>query len=106
MDRRPGPLTLSGGLIVIVAVGVLARMAPVAAQTAAPPGSTINGTVPTVQGNRWGGLDHQPTPSQVAPIAGSRERTRINRKLNKLDQRLLNTPIPQPPAGGPTVPGD
>jgi hypothetical protein len=52
----------------------------------------------------WNGLDHQPTPSEVAP-AGAAQQARINHKLNKLDKQLLNDPLPKMPAGAPPVTG-
>jgi hypothetical protein len=79
---------------------------PALAQSTDGPGSTINGTVPTAEGNVWNGLDHQPTPSEVAPLGNAQEQARINRKLNKLDKQLLNDPLPKVPAGAPQVQGN
>ena len=76
------------------------------AQTGAPPGSTINGTVPTAEGNVWNGLDHQPTPSEVAPAGNAQQQARINHKLSKLDQQLLNDPLPKLPPGAPVIQGN
>jgi hypothetical protein len=79
---------------------------PARAQTGATAGSTVNGTVPLSEGNIWGGLDHQPTPSEAGPAISSQQQARINHKLNKLDEQLLNDPLPQVPAGGPSVQGN
>ncbi len=79
---------------------------PALAQTTTTPGSTINGTVPTSEGNRWNGLDHQPTPSETVPIQNPHQQAKVNHKLNKLDQQLLNYKLPKLPSGAPTVNGN
>ena len=103
MDRMRGTATLLlCGAFLLAAV---ARQ-PAQAQSAPPPGSTINGTVPTSEGNVWNGFDHQPTPSQVAPAGSAQQQSRINRKLGKLDQQLLNYKLPKVPADAPPVAGN
>ena len=79
---------------------------PALAQTTVTPGSTINGTVPRSEGNRWNGLDHQPTSSETIPIQNSHQQAKVNHKLSKLDQQLLNYKLPKLPAGAPTVDGN
>ena len=86
--------------------GALMLAPPAMAQSAAPPGSTINGTVPTSEGNIYNGFDHQPTASEAGPSGDAQQQARINRKLNKLDQQLLNDPLPKLPAGAPPVAGN
>jgi hypothetical protein len=111
MDRIPGSLALTAhfGATALLLGGalILIPIAPSAlAQTGAPAGSTINGTVPLSEGNTWGGLDHQPTPSEAGPAVSAQQQARISHKLNKLDEELLNDPLPQVPAGGPSVQGN
>lgn len=103
MDRKRGAAAGAASLGLAGAV-IWMTLVPAGAQTPAPPGSTINGTVPTAQGNVWNGLDHQPTPSEIAPITSPKQNARVNRKLNKLDSELLNAPLPPPPKGGPSIP--
>jgi hypothetical protein len=103
MTRRFGSAArLFCGALMLAAITRHAALA----QNAPPPGSTVNGTVPTSEGNVWNGLDHQPTPSDVAPIGNAQQQARINRKLNKLDQQLLNDPLPKVPNGAPPVTGN
>jgi hypothetical protein len=109
MVRLPGSANLiaRGRAAATLALGGLLLMAPPAlAQNSPPPGSTINGTVPTAEGNVWNGLDHQPTPSEIAPVGNAQEQARINHKLSKLDQQLLNDPLPKLPPGAPTIQGN
>ncbi len=84
---------------------VLGSAGAASAQSSGNPASTINGTVPTSEGNIWGGLDHQPTPGEVAP-GSPQQQAKINHKLNKLDQQLLNYKLPKLPAGAPAVEGN
>jgi hypothetical protein len=103
MDRIPGVTAcLLGGLLMLEP---LARL-PALAQTAPPPGSTINGTVPSSDGNVWNGFDHQPTPADTAPVTGLHRRAHVNRTLGKLDRQLLNDPLPKIPAGAPQADGN
>jgi len=111
MDRIPGSPALTAhfgtAALLLCGVFILAPIGrPALAQTGATAGSTINGTVPLSEGNTWGGLDHQPTPSEAGPAFSSQQQARINHKLNKLDEQLLNDPLPQVPAGGPSVQGN
>jgi hypothetical protein len=109
MDRLPGSAALRGRGRAAAAfllggalmLGTLAQ--PAMAQSAPPPGSTANGTVPTSEGNVWNGLDHQPTPSEVAPINNPNQQAQINHTLRKLDKELLKDPLPKLPAGAPPV---
>jgi hypothetical protein len=101
MDRRSGCAALAALLC-----GALLLAPPALAQSAAPPGSTLNGTVPTSEGNVWNGLDHQPTPAEIAPATNSHQQAKQNHKLGKLDQQLLNDPLPKSPAGAPPVSGN
>jgi hypothetical protein len=89
----------------IAGAALLLSAALMLAQNAAPPGSTINGTVPTAEGNVWNGLDHQPRRDDRAP-ANARPQARINHRLSKLDRQLLNDPLPRAPAGAPPVAGN
>jgi hypothetical protein len=100
MDRKLGAATLLG-----LGAALLVPLVPALAQTAPPPGSTINGTVPTTEGNVWNGLDHQPTPADVPP-ADEAQQQKINHKLDKLDQQLLNYQLPKLPVGAPPVAGN
>ena len=52
------------------------------AQSPGNPASTINGTVPTSEGNIWGGLDHQPTPGELPP-GDVQQQAKINHKLEQ-----------------------
>ena len=100
MDRMLGAAALLG-----LGAALLVPLAPALAQTAPPPGSTINGTVPTSEGNVWNGQDHQPTPSEVPP-ASAQQQAKINHKLNKIDRQLLKYKLPKVPAGAPPVVGN
>jgi hypothetical protein len=100
MDRMLGAATLLS-----LGVALLVPLAPALAQGAPPPGSTINGTVPTSEGNVWNGMDHQPTPSEVPP-ASAQQQAKINHKLSKLDQQLLNYKLPKLPKGAPPITGN
>ena len=112
MNHSPGGATVPahGRLAVALVLCCGFALAPIGrpalAQSTATPGSTINGTVPTSEGNRWNGLDHQPTPSEVAPTGNPQQQTQVNHTLSKLDQQLLNQPLPKVPAGAPPVNGD
>jgi hypothetical protein len=97
---RAGAVTFCVGI-----AQVALPMGQAHAQTAPPPGSTINGTVPTSEGNIWNGLDHQPTPADV-PSIGSAQQAQISHKLDNLDQQLLNYKLPKLPAGAPPVAGN
>jgi len=100
MDRKR-----SAGALMLCSLLMALPLVPALAQSA-PPGSTINGTVPNSEGNVWGGLDHQPTPSEVAPLNNQQEQAKINHKLSKLDQQLLNYKLPKVPNGAPPVAGN
>jgi hypothetical protein len=100
MDRKLGAATLLS-----LAAALVVPLAPALAQSAQGPGSTISGTVPTTEGNVWGGLDHQPTPADVPPST-AQQQAKINHKLDKLDQQLLNFQLPKLPAGAPSVSGN
>jgi hypothetical protein len=91
--------------IALLAV-LIAPIVPAHAQTSPPPGSTITGAVPSSEGNIWGGLDHQPTPSEIAPLNNQQQQAKINHKLSKLDQQLLNYKLPKVPNGAPPVAGN
>ena len=112
MNLLSGPQRLSAQGRFVRAVffcGALAAAGarqPALAQTAAPPGSTINGTVPTSEGNRWNGFDHQPTPSEAAPDNDPHQQAQINHTLSKLDKQLLNEPLPKAPAVAPAANGN
>lgn len=83
----------------------LVTITPALAQTgSANPAATVNGTVPSSEGNVWNGLDHQPTEADVPPTT-MQQQDKINHKLQKLDQQLLNAPLPKVPAGAPPVAG-
>jgi hypothetical protein len=107
MDRMRGVVVVSrqcrrvarGALLALL----MAPIVPASAQTSPPPGSTVTGTVPSSEGNVWGGLDHQPTPSEVAPLNNQQQQAKINHKLGKLDQQLLNYKLPKVPNGAPPV---
>jgi hypothetical protein len=110
MDRMRGSAGFSRHCRRVAGAAVLAALiapiVPACAQTSPPPGSTITGTVPSSEGNVWGGLDHQPTPSEVAPLNNQQEQAKINHKLSKLDQQLLNYKLPKVPNGAPPVAGN
>ena len=110
MDRMRGSAKVSRHGRRFAAAALLAALTapvvPARAQTPPPPGSTINGSVPSAEGNVWGGLDHQPTPSEVAPLNNQQEQAKINHKLSKLDQQLLNYKLPKVPVGAPPVAGE
>jgi hypothetical protein len=112
MDRIPGAAALiahgrPAATLLLCGVLMLALIVrPTLAQTAAPPGSTINGSVPSSEGNVWNGFDHQPTAADAGPSGTAKHQARINHKLSKLDQQLLNDPLPKIPAGAPSVPGN
>jgi hypothetical protein len=109
MDRLRGSTVFAAFVVGALTMGgamVPGSIVPAQAQTAPTPGSTINGTVPSSEGNVWGGLDHQPTPSEVAPLNNQQQQAKINRKLNKLDQELLNYQLPKVPNGAPPVAGN
>jgi hypothetical protein len=101
MNRMSRSVLVLGGALVLAPI-----VQPALAQSAPPPGSTINGTVPASEGNIWNGLDHQPTPSETAPINNPRRQAHVNHTLNKLDQQLLNDPLPKVPAGAPAATGN
>jgi len=104
MDRLP--ITQARTVAALALGGAILLALPALAQNAPPPGSTINGTVPTAEGNVWNGLDHQPTPSEIAPVGNAQQQARINHKLSKLDQQLLNDPLPKLPPGAPAIQGN
>ena len=112
MDRSSGSQAPSasgrGSVTLLLAIALmLAPMAQAArAQTTATPGSTINGTVPTSEGNVWNGLDHQPTPAEIAPLNNPHRSAKEVHTLNKLNNELLNYPLPKVPAGAPPVNGN
>ncbi len=95
----------SAAALMLCSFLMAAPVIPARAQAPAP-GSTVNGTVPSSEGNVWGGLDHQPTPSEVAPLNNQQEQAKINHKLSKLDQQLLNYKLPKVPNGAPPVAGN
>ena len=112
MDHHPGSLCRASssrwlGAIFVCGVFMLApTVQPALAQSAPAPGSTINGTVPTSEGNRWNGFDHQPTPSESAPLNNPHQQAKVNHTLSKLDRELLDDPLPKLPAGAPAVTGN
>jgi hypothetical protein len=112
MNRVPSVayLTVCGrwaaGVILCGGLALASDVRPALAKSTATPGSTINGTVPTSEGNVWNGLDHQPTPSEVAPINNPQQQSQVNHTLNHLDNQLLNQPLPKVPAGAPPVQGN
>lgn len=69
------------------------------------PAATINGTVPTAEGNTWNGMDHQPTEADV-PQGTMQQQQQINNQLNQLDQQLMNDKLPKVPKGAPPVTGN
>jgi hypothetical protein len=75
------------------------------AQSANNPAATINGTVPTSEGNIWGGVAHQPTEAEV-PQPPVQRQEQLNQQLQNLDQQLMNEPLPSLPQGSPSVPGN
>ena len=81
-------------------------LAPVAfAQSSSNnPAATINGSVPSSEGNVWGGADHQPTEADV-PQGTVQQQDKINQQLQTLDQQLMNEPLPKVPTGAPPVAG-
>jgi hypothetical protein len=98
MNRILGTAALVLGSVLLL--GPVA--APALAQTAPPPGSTINGSVPHAEGNVWNGLDHQPTLAGTVPIHTHRQ-AQVNHTLGTLDRQLLGDPLPKIPAGAPQV---
>ena len=74
------------------------------AQASNNPAATVNGTVPTREGNIWGGLAHQPTEAQV-PQVPPQQGKQLNNTLQSLAQRLLNEKLPKVPASAPPVSG-
>jgi hypothetical protein len=89
--------------VVLLGFG-LGTVSPASAQTGDNPGATINGTVPTSEGNIWGGLSHQPTEAQVPqlpPLQGEQ----LNNTLQTLAQKLLNEKLPKVPKSAPPVSG-
>lgn len=103
----PYPRISMAAVALALGAGIaLAPMASVMAQSQPSPGATINGTVPTSEGNVWNGLDHQPTPADVPPITNPQTADKINGELNKLDQKLMNDKLPKVPAGAPPVVGN
>ena len=93
-------------LVLLGAIGLAPVTAPALAQSTASPGSTVNGNVPSSEGNVWNGLDHQPTPSETAPISNPQQQAHVNHTLGKLDKELLNDPLPKVPTGAPAVSGN
>lgn len=69
------------------------------------PAATINGSVPTSEGNVWNGMDHQPTEAQV-PQGTLQQQQQINNQLNQLDQQLMNQKLPKVPKDAPPVSGN
>jgi hypothetical protein len=85
--------------VVLLGFG-LGTASQASAQTSDNPAATINGTVPTSEGNIWGGLAHQPTEAQVPqlpPLQGEQ----LNNTLETLAQKLLNEKLPKVPASAP-----
>lgn len=81
-------------------------LAPARAQNGgANPAATINGSVPTSEGNVWNGMDHQPTPADVPPTT-MQQQQQINNQLNQIDQQLMNDKMPKVPKGAPPVSGN
>lgn len=79
---------------------------PARAQSgSANPAATVNGTVPTAQGNVWNGLDHQPTEAEV-PQGSAQQQTKINDQLDQLGQQLMNAKMPKVPGDAPPVSGN
>jgi len=91
------------GLMVLAGVGAAQ---PARAQSGPPnPAATINGTVPTAEGNVWNGMDHQPTEAEV-PQGSAQQQNQINNQLNQIDQQLMNAKMPKVPNGAPPVSGN
>lgn len=90
--------------VAAAALGLVLTLAAPAFAQSTNPAATINGTVPSSEGNVWGGLDHQPTEADVPP-ATAKQQEKINRKLQKLNNQLLDAPLPKVPAGAPPVAG-
>jgi hypothetical protein len=91
----------------LLGAAVLCLSLAAAAQASAQsnnPAATINGTVPSAEGNTWGGFDHQPTEADAPPTSAAQQ-AKINRKLEKLNQELLDEKLPKVPAGAPPVAG-
>jgi hypothetical protein len=80
----------------------LGTVSQASAQTSDNPAATINGTVPTSEGNIWGGLAHQPTEAQV-PELPPLQREQLNNTLQTLAQKLLNEKLPKVPKSAPPV---
>lgn len=93
----------------ILVIGLLlgaVPLAPADAQgTTANPAATVNGSVPTSEGNVWNGMDHQPTPADV-PQTTMQQQQKINNQLNQIDQQLMNDKMPKVPKGAPPVSGN
>lgn len=84
-------------------LGVGLILAPAAfAQSSGNPAATINGAIPASEGNVWNGQDHQPTEAEV-PQGTMQQQDKINRKLQKLDQQLMDAKLPKVPNGAPAV---
>jgi hypothetical protein len=83
-----------------------APLAPALAQNGGGnPAATINGSVPTAEGNVWNGMDHQPTEADV-PQGNMQQQQQINNQLNQLDQQLMNEKLPKVPKDAPPVSGN
>ncbi|MCB8883265.1 hypothetical protein ACELLULO517_23650 [Acidisoma cellulosilytica] len=90
--------------LTFLGIGLASAPAAFAQSSSNNPAATVNGTVPTSEGNVWGGADHQPTEADV-PQGTMQQQDKINRKLQKLDKQLLNDPLPKVPNGAPQVSG-
>ncbi|GAB0119188.1 hypothetical protein Acid7E03_32600 [Acidisoma sp. 7E03] len=94
-----------GAMMGFAVVAALAVAAPAWAQNGANPAATVNGTVPTSEGNVWNGLDHQPTEAEV-PQGTLQQQNQINNQLNQIGQQLMDAKLPKEPKGAPPVSGN
>lgn len=103
-SRRWGLSRLAQLALAVIGCGV-APMAAAFAQAAPAnnPAATVNGVVPSAQGNVWNGMDHQPTQSEVPPMGNTQQQQQVNKTLDQLDNQLMNQPMPKVPNGAPPV---
>ncbi|GAB0112719.1 hypothetical protein [Acidisoma sp. C75] len=94
------------GWLALGAALLLAPAAALAQGTAANPAATVDGQVPSAEGNVWNGLDHQPTASDVPPIADTKQNQQINNTLDQLNRQLQQYQLPKVPPGAPQPSGN
>lgn len=100
---KPGRGLAAAALCLILGT---APLAPALAQSnGANPAATINGSVPSSEGNVWNGMDHQPTAADV-PQGNLQQQQQINNQLNQIGQQLMNDQLPKVPKGAPPVSGN